>query len=310
MTAATNSNSFPLAAEVPAPTAKDRSKRMGATFWIAVCWISLLTLAAAFANVLPIRKTNDPDFLLGANVGIGDWTSTFTRSHLLGVDENGNDLLSYAIHGARISLIVGVGTVLIGFFIGGWLGMVAGYFRGRFDTILSFISNALLAIPPLLFLLLLVSVLSANSGGVSVWKFILTLGILFVPITFRVVRAATMQQASREYVTASRALGAKNSRTLVGEILPNVIKPALAYALVAIGTVIVVEGSLSYLGAGLSGNTISWGKMIQGASGLQKLKSGPHGTFVPATFLFLTVLSLNLIGDKARERFEVKQSGI
>ena len=287
-----------------------KRKGMGLGFWLAVGWVGLLTFCALFVSLLPIRRTNDPDFLLGATVGAGDWTSTFSRAHPLGVDESGNDLLSYALHGARISLLVGVGTVCVGFFFGGWLGMVAGYFHGRFDSVLSFVSNALLAIPPLLFLLLLVSVLSANSGGVSVWKFIFTLGFLFVPITFRVVRAATLQQASREYVIAARTLGARNVRVLLREILPNVIKPALAYALVAVGSVIVVEGSLSYLGAGLSGNTISWGKMIQSAAGLLKLKSGPHATFVPASFLFLTVLSLNFIGDKARERFEVKQSGI
>ena len=161
-----------------------------------------------------------------------------------------------------------------------------------------------------LFLLLLVSVLTSASGGVSLWKFILTLGLLFSPIVFRVVRAATMQQSRREYVLAASALGATRRRILMREIFPNVVKPALAYALVAVGTVMVVEGTVSFLGAGLSGSTISWGKMLQASSGIGKLKSGPHATFVPAGFLFLTVLSLNFIGDKIRERLEVKQGAI
>jgi peptide/nickel transport system permease protein len=285
-------------------------RRLGIMFWITSGWMGLLIVLGAFVSKLPLVKRNDPDFLLGAAVQEGKWTSTFARKHPLGVDENGNDLLTYALHGARVSLLVGLGVVTIGMLLGGWLGMTAGYFRGRMDTVLTFFTNALLSIPPLLFLLLLVAVLAANSGEVPIWKFILTLGVLFVPIFFRVVRAATLQQASREYVLAARSLGARRSRILVREILPNVLKPTLSYALVSIGSVIVIEGSLSFLGAGLSGNSISWGRMIQGSAGLLKLKSGPHATFVPAAFIFLTVLALNLIGDKVRERLEVKQSSI
>lgn len=298
-----------VTAKVAAASASNR-KPWGIPFWVATGWLVALTLAAIFAPILPIRKTDDPDFLLGAAVGAGDWTSSFTRSHWLGVDDSGNDLLAYALKGARVSLIVGFGTVFLAFLVGGWAGMVAGYFRGRLDAVLVFATNAILSIPPLLFLLLLVSVLSASSGGVSLWKFIATLGSLSIPITFRVVRAATLQQASREYVVAARSMGAKTRRVLVREILPNVIKPALAYSLVAVGSVMVIEGGLSFLGAGLSGNTISWGKMLQVGAGLSKLKAAPNNTFVPAGFLFLTVLSLNFIGDKFRERLEVKQSGI
>lgn len=311
MSAVPATSAADIAAELPAQTAvKVKRDGFGIAFWLAVAWLGALTFCALFSGFLPIRKTNDPDFLLGATVGAGDWTSTFGREHLLGVDENGNDLLAYALKGARISLTVGICTVLFAFIVGGWAGMVGGYFKGRLDSVLTFATNATLSIPPLLLLLLLVSVLTAQSGGVSVWKFILTLGTLSVPIIFRVVRAATLQQAAREYVTAARAMGAKSSRVLVREILPNVIKPAMAYALVAVGSVMVIEGSLSFLGAGLSGNTISWGRMLQGAAGLSKLKSGPHATFVPAGFLFLTVLSLNFIGDKVRERFEVKEGNI
>ena len=293
-----------------ATASRTKRKPWGIPFWVAAAWLVVLTLAAIFAPILPIRKTDDPDFLLGAAVGAGDWTSSFTRSHWLGVDDSGNDLLAYALKGARVSLAVGFGTVLLAFLVGGWAGMVAGYFRGRMDAVLVFATNAILSIPPLLFLLLLVSVLSASSGGVSIWKFIATLGSLSIPITFRVVRAATLQQASREYVVAARSMGAKTRRVLVREILPNVIKPALAYSLVAVGSVMVIEGGLSFLGAGLSGNTISWGKMLQVGAGLSKLKAAPNNTFVPAGFLFLTVLSLNFIGDKFRERLEVKQGGI
>jgi peptide/nickel transport system permease protein len=295
----------PAAADGPAG-----ARPMGFAFWCAVGWLGGLAVAAVLVDVLPVRKSNDPDFLLGVKVGSGDWRQTFSASHPLGVDENGNDLLSYALHGARISLLVGVGTVAFALVVGGWLGMTAGYLRGPIESVLTFFTNAILSIPPLLFLLLLVSVLTAQSGSVSVWKFIFTLGCLTVPVVFRVVRAATLQQSACQYVLAARALGARRQRVLAREILPNVMKPALAYGLVAVGSVMVVEGTLSFLGAGLSGNTISWGRMLQGAAGLGKLKTGPHATFVPAGFLFLTVLSLNFVGDKARERMEVRQAAI
>lgn len=283
---------------------------LGPAFWFASAWLLLITFGAALADVLPIRRTDDPDFLLGALIGDGRWRATFSRVHPLGVDESGNDLLSYAVHGARTSLVVGAITVAFALVVGGTLGLVAGYARGRIDGWLTFLANAVLSIPPLLFLLLLVAVLSARTGSVSVIGFCLTLGSLSVPLLFRVVRAATMRQASLEYVMAARSLGARPGRVLARELLPNVIKPALSFALVMVGTVMVIEGSLSFLGAGLSASTISWGKMIQTAAGMSKLRSGPHATVVPAAFLFLTVLSLNLIGDTVRERLEVKQSGI
>lgn len=309
---ATSTAATAAATSTAAPTAPVLARRrpFGVAFWLAVGWLAVLSFGALFVDWLPIRKKNNPDFILAANVGLGDWTSTFTRSHLLGVDESGNDLLTYALHGARVSLVIGIGTVALAFVVGGWLGMVAGYYRGWLDTALTFITNAILSIPALLFLLLLVSVLSAQSGSVDIWTFIVALGGLSVPVIFRVVRAATLQQAAKEYVLAARTLGAKRGRVLAREILPNVVKPGLSFALVAVGTIMVVEGSISFLGAGLSGSTITWGKMLQAASGLGKLKTGPHATFVPAGFLFLTVLSLNFIGDKIRERLEVKQSGI
>lgn len=286
------------------------ARRLGVLFWIAAAWVGAVIACSAFVDALPVKRTNDPDFLLGALVGEGKWRASFGRLHPLGVDESGNDLLSYALHGARTSLTVGVVTVAFALLVGGSLGLVAGYSRGKLDGALMFFANAVLSIPPLLFLLLLVAVVSAKSGSVSVWKFCLTLGSLSVPLIFRVVRAATMQQASLEYVVAARTLGARPVRILARELLPNVLKPALAFALVSVGTVMVVEGSISFIGAGLSSTTISWGRMIQTAAGLTKLQSAPHATLVPAGFLFLTVLSLNVMGDTIRERLEVKQSAI
>jgi peptide/nickel transport system permease protein len=113
----------------------------------------------------------------------------------------------------------------------------------------------------------------------------------------------------REFVTAARAMGAKPGRVLMREIFPNVAKPMLAYGLVAAGGVMVLEGSLTYLGVGV-GDSAAWGKMIQSGAGLNGLKRSPHVLFVPMAFLFLTTLSFNYIGDQIRAKLEVKQAGI
>ena len=143
----------------------------------------------------------------------------------------------------------------------------------------------------------------------SVWKLSLSLGILSIPTLYRVVRASTMQFADREFVLAARAMGATRGRILLREILPNVVKPMMAYGLVAAGSVMVIEASLSYLGIGV-GDTWAWGKMIATGQGLSMLNKGPNVAFIPIIILFLTVMSFNFIGDKMRERLETKQGGI
>lgn len=294
-------------------------KKMGRAFWVAVSWLMLVVFCAVFGRWLPFVKKGDEatDFLTGTLVTEGKWLETFSKNHWLGVDSSGNDWFSLLILSARNSLIIALATILIGFSIGGFLGMMAGYRRGRLDAIVSFAITVLLSMPPLLFIILLVSVLSAggNESGVeqglstSVWKLSLSLGILSVPILFRVVRGSTISFASREFVLASRTLGAKTGRVLFREILPNVAKPMLAYGLVSAGSVMVIEGSLSFLGLGV-GDTWAWGKMIQSGASLREMRISPHIIIIPALALFFTVLSLNFVGDKIRERLEVKEGNL
>ena len=294
-------------------------KPMGRAFWIATSWLGLVGICAVFGPWLPFVKKGDDatDFLAGAMVTDGKWLDTFSKSHWLGVDSSGNDWFSLLILSARNSLIIAAATIVIGFTIGGFLGMIAGYRRGRLDAAVSFAISVLLSMPPLLFIILLVSVLSAGGDGsgveqglsTTVWKLSLSLGILSVPILFRVVRGSTISFANREFVLASRTLGAKTGRVLFREILPNVAKPMLAYGLVSAGNVMVIEGALSYLGLGV-GDSWAWGKMIQSGASLREMRISPHIIIVPALTLFLTVLSLNFVGDKIRERLEVKEGNL
>lgn len=294
--------------------ARAKKARMGAGFWIAVTWLVTVVFFAIFSRWLPFVK-KEPDFLLmGADKqGFG----TFSRSNIFGFDpETGRDLFSAVAMGAKNSLVIAFATVFIGFLVGGTLGMIAGYRGGIIDGVFSFIIAVLLSTPPLLFILLLVAVLSAkDASGMeqglqsSVFKLSLSLGILSIPTLFRIVRGATLSIGAREFVLAARAMGAKTSRVLLREILPNVVKPMLAYGLVGAGGVMVVEGSLSFLGVGV-GQELAWGKIIESGRSLSNLRDNPQISAVPGVILFFTVLSFNFIGDKIRERLEVKEGNI
>lgn len=293
-----------LAADrVPAAPAVGR-KPMGLFFWVAVSWMALVVFMAVFADLLPLKDPQDQDYAALVAKGSQQIGSKSTAAHWLGTDNLGRDLLARLAFGGRASMLIGLATIVFGFLIGGVLGMVAGYFRGRKDNAMSFLVTVLQSFPPLMLLLLMVTFL----GRPSTVKLTLALGILSVPNLFRVVRAATLQFSGREFVLAARAMGASSSRILFREILPNVAKPMLAFGLVGVGTVMVVEGTVSFLGYGVPAPTPAWGTMIQEAR--NKLEANPYYVFLPCIVLFLTVLSFNFIGDKLRERFEVKQGGI
>lgn len=263
-----------------------RARKIGPLFVLAVAWIALIGLAAIFADWLPIQSPTDIDILAKrAPPGSDD--------HLLGADHLGRDELSRLIYGARVSLTVGLLAPVIGVLIGGCLGMMAGYFRGRLETIAVGGVDVLLAFPPLVFVLAVTAY-----AGQSVWNITLVIGVLGIPAFTRVARAVTLTLSEREFVTAARALGATHSRILIKELLPNVALPLLAFFLLAVAVTIVVEGALSFLGLGVPPPTASWGSMI--GEGRESLDLAPWLAFLPAGFMFLTVLAFNIVGDTLR----------
>jgi peptide/nickel transport system permease protein len=263
-----------------------RQRRVGALFLFAVAWIVLIALAAIFANWLPIQSPTDMDLLAKR-------AAPFSEGHLLGTDHLGRDELSRLIHGGRVSLTVGLLAPVIGVLIGGCLGMLAGYFRGRFETFAVGGVDVLLAFPPLVFVLAVTAFM-----GQSVANITIVIGVLGIPAFTRVARAVTLTLSEREFVTAARALGATDLRILVRELLPNVTLPLLAFFLLAVAVTIVVEGALSFLGLGVPPPTASWGSMI--GEGRENLDIAPWLAFLPAGFMFLTVLSFNIVGDTLR----------
>jgi peptide/nickel transport system permease protein len=223
--------------------------------------------------------------------------------HWLGTDGLGRDELARLIYGARISLIVGLCAPVIGVTIGGALGMLAGYFRGRFETLVVGSMDVLLAFPPLILLLAVTAYL-----GQSLLYLTCIIGVLSIPAFMRVARATTLTLARREFVIAAQALGATHARILLRELLPNVFLPLVAFFLLGVAVTIVVEGALSFLGLGVPPPMSSWGSMI--GEGRESLEVAPRLAFIPAITMFLTVLSFNLVGDTLRALTDPRQGAL
>jgi peptide/nickel transport system permease protein len=284
------------AQDPPAPARRRvRRRRSSVLMYPAVVWLAVVGLSALTASWLPMPDPALPDY--------GAISAGISPEHWLGTDNLGRDNLSRVIFGARASLLVGVSAVVLGLLVGGGLGVVAGYRRGRFDQVLMVITDSLLAFPGLVFLLALVALL-----GASLNNLLLALAVLAVPIFIRLARANTLVVAQREYVTAARAYGCRPLRIVLRDIAPNVVLPVAAYGFIMIGIFIVAEGSLSFLGLGIPPPAPSWGSMIAG--GRTDLVNAPHVSLVPSAVMLLTVLSINLLGERARKRFDVRDSNL
>ena len=283
-----------LSIEEVAVSAISRTRRLGPLFWAAIAWMSLVFASAALAGLLPFSPT-DMDML--------ERRAPPSALHWLGNDGLGRDELARLIYGARVSLTVGLCAPIIGITIGGALGMLAGYFRGRFETLVVGSMDVLLAFPPLILALAVTAYL-----GQSILNLTFILGVLGIPAFMRVARAATLTLARREFVIAAQALGATHARILLRELLPNVILPLFAFFLLGVAVTIVAEGALSFLGLGVPPPVSSWGSMI--GEGRESLEMAPRLAFIPAVTMFLTVLSFNLVGDTLRALTDPRQGAL
>lgn len=272
---------------------------LGITGWLAILWLGAVLIMALFAPLLPLEDPNRSAFR--PRMGI------FTEGNIFGTDTNGRDVLARVVFGARVSLLIGFGAVLIGLVVGGALGLYSGYFRNRLASIIAWLFDVLLSFPALILALSLVAVLASGpqtSDARHNMVIVTALGIVSIPLLGRITRGTTLSWSQREFVTAARALGAKDLRIMVREVLPNVLPAMFSIALLSIAVAIVAEGGLAVVGAGTP--SISWGSMI--AAGRSELQRIPHVVLVPSLFIFLTVLALNYIGDIARARFDVRES--
>lgn len=282
-----------------APPAVAPKAKLGIGGWLAIGWLAAVVGAALFAPVLPLKEPDRSLYLPRQGL--------FAEGNILGTDGNGRDMLARVVFGTRVSLMIGVGAVAIGMVVGGALGLYAGYFRNRLARAIAWLFDVLLAFPAIVLALSLVAVLAAGPETSDLQRNLVimgALGIVSVPLLGRITRGTTLAWSQREFVTAARALGARDLRIMTREVLPNVVPAMFSIGLLSVAVSIVAEGALAVLGAGTQ--SISWGNLI--ASGRSDLQRMPHIVLEPSMAIFLTVLALNYIGDIARARFDVRES--
>lgn len=214
--------------------------------------------------------------------------------HPLGTDKLGRDYWARLVYGARISLFIGVAAVLMSGIIGTFLGVMAGYFGGRIDTVISFIITTRLTLPVILVALATVAMLNATLTVIT-----LVLGLLLWDRFAVVMRSVTMQVRSQEYVVAARAIGSSTPRIILTEILPNVAAPLTVIATIEMATAILYEASLSFLGLGVQPPLPSWGLML--AEAKEEIFFAPWMITMPGLALFVLLISVNLLGDGIRD---------
>lgn len=270
-------------------------RRLGIQFWVCVAWIVLVGIAGVAAGILPLKDPLESDFTALAEGP--SWR------YWMGTDALGRDIFSRVVHGTRVSITVGLFAVLIGLVVGGMLGLIAGYYRRRTESVIMTFADALLAFPALVLLLTLTTFM-----GQTLRNIVLAIGIVTIPVFIRLARANTLTFAQREFVLAAKATGSRNFRIITREVMPNVAMPLMAFSLVVVAVAIVAEGSLSFLGLSVPPTTPTWGNIIAG--GRQNLQDAPHIVFFPSLVMFVTVLAFNLAGDRLREVLEVKEGAL
>ena len=262
-------------------------------FWVSA---TLILIAVLLALVPQLFTSTDPRLC------------ELTRSldnpmegHPFGFDRQGCDIYARTIYGARASVVVGVLTTLVVVVIGVVIGALAGYFGGIIDAVLSRITDIFYAIPLVLAAIVVMQMFKEHRTIITV---VLVLGLFGWTNIARITRGAVLSVKNEEYVTAARAVGASKSAILLTHVLPNAAAPIIVYATVALGTFIVVEATLSFLGIGLPTTIVSWGGDIAKAQG--SLRTQPMVLFYPATALALTVLSFIMMGDVVRDALDPK----
>ncbi len=257
----------------------------------------LLVLAVSFAHLSPY----DPE-----KSDIRNKFQPPSLEHPFGTDGLGRDVMTRILYGGRVSLSVGLMVVCITLSIGVPIGSIAGYYGGWIDNILNRIIDATLSIPSLMFLILLSAILRETDLPIvksnSVMTIAVVLGILSWPTVARLVRAVFLTFREMEYVTAAKALGASNLRIMLGEILPNGFGPIIVESTLGIGYAIMEESGLSFLGFGIMPPTPSWGNLLNSAQ--DHLTHFPWLAIFPGLMIFLTIISINFIGDGLRDALD------
>jgi ABC-type dipeptide/oligopeptide/nickel transport system permease subunit len=255
-----------------------------------LCFIVILVLAAIFAPLITPYgyKERTPELRQGPS-----W------DHWFGTDTLGYDVYTRVVYGARVSLKIGVLSTLIALLLGVTFGAISGFFGGRTDSLIMRIVDIFLSIPYIILAVAIATVFGRSENAI-----IIVLGVTGWLVVARVVRASFLGLKRMEYAEAARALGLSRTRIIFGHLLPNASVPIIVYGTIAIGSAILAEAALSFIGVGPQFPTPAWGLMVSDASG--QLASAAHILFFPAFAIFLTVLSFVLVGDGLRDTLDPK----
>ena len=269
-----------------------RKKPLGAAGGALVV---LMVVTAVFADLL---QTHDPIATEAAAT-----LSPPTAEHWLGNDHLGRDIYSRIVHGARVSLIVGVLSTLLGSVLGGIIGLLSGYLGGKIDLVAQRFMDILQGLP----LLVLALVMSASLGP-SIENVIIAISIPIIPRAARVIRSSVLSIREMQYVEAARALGLSHGRVAFRHVLPNTIGPFIVLCTAQLGSAILVEAALSFLGLGVPEPYPSWGRMLS-VSAAEYAQKAPHLVLFPGIAISLAVFGTNLLGDALRDTLDPRLRG-
>lgn len=253
--------------------------------------IVVLILLAVFADVFidydtDVIAQDIPNRLKGPSA-----------EHWFGTDEFGRDIFARLVYGSRVSLLVGLVSVIVAMFVGGTLGAVAGYYGGTLDNVIMRVMDVLLAVPSILMAITIVAALGTNLIYVMI-----AIGVSGVPGFARIVRAAVMGVKDQEFVESAKAIGATNATVIMREIIPNCMAPIIVQATLGVAGSILSTASLSFIGLGVQPPNPEWGAMLSG--GRNYLRDAAHITLFPGLAIVITVLALNLLGDGLRDALD------
>jgi ABC-type dipeptide/oligopeptide/nickel transport system permease subunit len=257
--------------------------------------LTLLIISAIFA---PWLAPYDP--YIG---NLGDSLAKPSWKYLLGTDIQGRDALSRLIYGSRTVLIVGFGTTIVAAILGTVLGLVAGYFGGIANMVIMRAMDALMGFPMLLLALLISAVL-----GSGIQNVIIALAVATLPGYARVIHGLTLSVRENDYIIAERSMGANNRRIIMNHILPNTLPPMIVLVTLQLGTIILAEAGLSFLGIGIRPPGAAWGSMVY--DGYRFLLSSPVLSFAPGLAIMLVVFAFNMVGDGLRDALDPRLRGI
>ena len=249
----------------------------------------LVILGAVFAPLISPYDPIKPDFTAARQAPSAD--------HLLGTDDIGRDVLSRILFGARVSLLAALIPLSISIIIGIPLGLISGLLKGWTDDIIMRVLDALLAFPRIILIIAIAGIL-----GPSLLNALVAIGIVGVAPLARLTRGLTLSASEQDYVLAARALGSSNWRIMMAHILPNITAAIIVTVSLDIGGIILAEATLSFLGLGIQPPNPSWGSMV--AVGNRYIQTAPWISLVPGTAIFLTVMSINLLGDGLRDALD------